>query len=132
MLIPVDCAVNDDHGGLSDRIAAIHFPGLELDACDMRGPRFRAGRGRSGAYRIKIGRCEWHCRHLRSHVGNIFWERYGLDPHVASGLLHRLRRDKAFTLDSGYEGLWKWWESRITDHEHVRLLLIEAAKDDRL
>jgi hypothetical protein len=34
-LIPVDCAVNDDYGSTSDRIAAIHFPGLQLDTCDM-------------------------------------------------------------------------------------------------
>lgn len=132
MRIPVDCAVNDDHGCTSDRIAAIHFPGLELDACDMRGPRFREMPNRYGEFRIKIGRREWAATHLLSCVGNIYWERYGVEPWTAAALLHWLRTDKAFTFDGGYAELSNWWDSGIVDHDHVRNLLIDATKDDRL
>jgi len=131
MLIPVDCAVNDDYGSTSDRIAAIHFPGLELDTCDMRGPKFGEVRRRS-EFRIRIGRREWAARHLRSHVGNIYWERYGMEPAIAAACLHWLRASKAFTFDSGYEELANWWDTAIDDHVHVQRLLIDAAKDDRL
>jgi hypothetical protein len=131
-LIPVDCAVNDDYGSTSDRIAAIHFPGLQLDTCDMRGPRFRELPNRHGEYRIKIGRREWACRHLLSCVGNIYWERYGFEPWTAAALLHWLRASKWFQPDSGFEELWKWWDSGIAADALVRSLLIDAAKDDRL
>lgn len=130
-LIPVDCAVNDDHGCVGERITAIHFPGLELDALDMRGPRFREVKAH-GWLHIKIGRRMWPCQHLLSCVGNIYWERYGLEPWTAAALLHWLRDEKTFTMDGGFEELWKWWESGITDHAHARTLLIDAAKDDRL
>lgn len=130
-LIHVDCAVNDDHGCTSDRIAAIHFPGLELDAIDMLGPRFKVGR-MHGEYRIKIGRNEYAAQHLASCVGNMYWERYGVEPWTAQHMLHRLRESKWFTPDSGFEELWKWWESGIYAPDLVRRLLIDAAKDDRL
>lgn len=131
-MIPVDCAVNDDHGCTGDRISSIHFPGLELDAVDMCGPRFRELPNRYGEFRIKIGRREWGCRHLRSCVGNIYWERYGFEPWHAAALLHWLRGEKTFTCDAGFGELVDWWETAITDHAHVRTLLIDAAKDDRL
>lgn len=131
-MIPIDCAVNDDNGSTSDRIAAIHFPGLELDAVDMRGPSFRELPNRHGEFRIRIGRREWAVAHLRSCVGNIYWERYGIESWSAAALLHWLREVKSFTFDSGFEELAQWWESGIVDHAHVRRLLIDAAKDDRL
>lgn len=131
-LIPVDCAVNDDNGCVGERVSAIHFPGLELDAINMVGPRFRELPNRHGEYRIRIGRREWAARHLRSCVGNIYWERYGVESWTAAALLHYLRDTKAFTLDGGYEELASWWESEISDHAHVRRLLCDAAKDDRL
>ena len=131
-MIPVDLAVNDDHGSTSDRVSAVHFPGLELDAIDMRGPTFRELPNRHGEFRVRIGRCEFACRHLRSCVGNIYWERYGMEPWTAAHCLHRLRGSKAFTLDGGYEELAKWWDSGIEDHAYLRGLLIDAAKDDRL
>jgi hypothetical protein len=130
-LIPIDCAVNDDHGCTSDRVAAIHFPGLELDTVDMRGPRFREGM-MHGEFRIKVGRREWGVRHLASCVGNIYWERYGMNPCHAAAFLHYLRSTKWFTPDGGLEELWKWWESGINAENHVQKLLIDAAKDDRL
>jgi hypothetical protein len=130
-MVPVDCAVNDDHGIVSERITAIHFPGLELDAIDMTGPRFRELR-RGGEFRIKISRREWAARHLRSCVGNIYWERYGLESWTAAALLHWLRESKTFTLDGGWGELCDWWETQIVDHAHVRHLLIAAAKEDRL
>jgi hypothetical protein len=130
-LIPIDCAVNDDYGGTSDRVSAIHFPGLELDSTDMRGPKFREIRAH-GEFRIKVGRRQWAARHLASCVGNIYWERYGMEPWTAAAFLHYLRASKWFTPDSGFDELWKWWESGIAADAHVRTLLIEAAKDDRL
>lgn len=131
-LIPVDCAVNDDNGCTSDRISAIHFPGLELDACDMRGPIFRELPNRHGEFRIRIGRSEFAARHIRSCVGNIYWERYGMEPWTAAICLSRLRRAQAFTLNGGYHELATWWDSGIEDQRYVRKLLIDAAKDDRL
>lgn len=130
-LIPVDCAVNDDHGCVSDRVDAIHLPGLELHSIDMRGPRFRVGM-MHGEHRIKVGRREWGCRHLASCVGNIYWERYGMEPWHAAAFVHYLRRTGWFSLDGGFDELWKWWQSGINDDGHVRKLLIDAAKDDRL
>jgi hypothetical protein len=97
-----------------------------------RGPRFRELPNRHGEYRIKIGRREWACRHLLSCVGNIYWERYGFEPWTAAALLHWLRASKWFQPDSGFEELWKWWDSGIAADALVRSLLIDAAKDDRL
>lgn len=132
LVIPVDCAVNDDYGSTSDRISAIHFPGLELEAIDMRGLSFQELPNRHGEFRIRISRREWAARHLRSCVGNIFWERYGMEPWTAAACVHWLRETKAFTFDGGFEELVHWWDSGIVDHAHVRWLLIDAAKDDRL
>jgi hypothetical protein len=133
ILIPVDCAVNDDYGNTSDRISAIHFPGLELDAVDMRGPTFRvlppAVRQEP---RIRIGRREYAARHLASCVGNLYWERFGMPPTTAAWCLHTLREAGAFTFDAGYGELVDWWESRIRDEAWVAECLIEAAKEDRL
>lgn len=132
-MIPVDCCVNDDHGNLGERIAAIHFPGLDLDAIDMLGPTFRQlAPALRGEPRIRIGRREYAARHLRSHVGNIYWERYGMDQTTAAWCLHVLRDSGDFTLDGGYVELADWWDSGIRDERHVARLLIDAAKEDRL
>lgn len=126
-LIPIDCAVNDDYGGTTNRVQSIHFPGLEMDAIDMAGVHFR-----DGATWIKFSRREFEARHLRSMVGNIYWERYGMSPDVAAACLHYLRDLNRFSPDSGYEELWRWWDSNVTDHALVARLLTEAANDDRL
>jgi hypothetical protein len=130
--IPVDCAVNDDYGCVSDRIAAIHFPGLELDAVDMLGPTFRELPNRHGEFRIRIGRREYAAQHIRSCVGNIYWERYGMDPTTAAFCLHKLRDSGQFTFNGGFGELVDWWETQIRDERHVARLLIDAAKEDRL
>ena len=127
-VIPIDCAVNDDYGTVTNRVSAVHLPGLELDACDMAGVHFRELRG-EGFY---VSRRKWPATHLQSCVGNIYWERYGMDGWSAAAFLHYLRASKLFTPDAGHEELWKWWESGITAYNHVRKLLIEAAKDDGL
>lgn len=132
-VIPVDCCVNDDYGSTSDRIVAIHFPGLELDSIDMVGPTFRQlPRVLRGEERIRIGRREYAARHLRSCVGNIYWERYGMTPTTAAFCLHKLRDSGAFTFDGGWGELVDWWDSQIRDERHVARLLIEAAKDHGL
>lgn len=131
--IPVDCAVNDDYGCVSGRVSAIHFPGLELDAIDMVGPTFRVlPRSLRGEDRIRIGRREYAARHLASCVGNLYWERFGMDPGTAAWCLHKLRDSKQFTFDAGFGELVDWWETSIRDEQHVRRLLVEAAKEDRL
>ena len=127
-LIPIDCAVNDDYGNTTNRVSSIHFPGLELEAIDMAGVHFRELRG-EGFY---VSRRKWPARHLLSCVGNIYWERYGMDGWSAAAFLRYLRKTGLFTPDSGYEELFRWWESAIEDEAHVRGLLIYAAKDDRL
>lgn len=58
--------------------------------------------------------------------------RWGMEPWTAAAFLHYLRTTKMFSLDMGYDELWKWWESGIAADAHVRALLIDAAKDDRL
>jgi hypothetical protein len=55
-----------------------------------------------------------------------------MEPWTAAAFLHYLRTTKMFSLDMGYDELWKWWESGIAADAHVRALLIDAAKDDRL
>jgi hypothetical protein len=126
-LIPVDCAVNDDHGSTTDRVQLIHLPGLELAADWDRGAHFRELPGH-----IRVSRRKWPARHLASCVGNIYWERYGMEPWTAAAFLHYLRASKQFQPDGGFEELWKWWESGIAAHAHVKALLIDAAKGDRL
>lgn len=126
-MIPVDCAVNDDYGSTTNRVQGIHLPGLELEPIDVSGVRFREVSG--GFY---VSRRKWHARHLLSCVGNIYWERYGMEPWSAAAFLHYLRKTGLFQPDSGHDELWKWWESGIQADAHVRALLIDAAKDDRL
>jgi hypothetical protein len=126
-LVPVDCAVNDDNGNTTNRVQSIHFPGLELDAADLGGAHFC-----ELPNSIRVSRRKFAARGLRSWVGNIYWERYGMTPDVAARCLHYLRESKQFQPDSGYDDLWRWWESNITDYALVSRLLIQAAKDDRL
>ena len=128
-MIPVDCAVNDDYGTTINRINAIHFPGLELSAIDIAGVHFRDLGINHGERRIRISRKEYGVRHLASCVGNIFWERYGMDGWTAAKCLRDLRQSKRFTPDGGFDELYRWWESGLTDDGFVRNLLIDAAKD---
>jgi hypothetical protein len=126
-LIPIDCAVNDDYGSTTNKVSAIHFPGLELDTTDIGGVHFREVTG--GFY---VSRRKWLASHIRSCVGNIYWERYGMDPWSAAAFLHYLRKTGLFQPDGGFEELWNWWESGIAADALVRSLLIDAAKEDRL
>lgn len=126
-LIPIDCAVNDDHGNVTNRVQAIHVPGLSLESFDTAGVHFREI---SGA--IRVSRRKWPARHLINCVGNIYWERYGMESWTAAAFLHYLRKTKAFDTNSGFDELWKWWESGIAADAHVRDLLVDYAKDDRL
>lgn len=126
-MIPVDCAVNDDHGNLDNRVVSIHFQGLELEAVDMRGPTFRQLQGA-----IKVSRRAFPARHVRSHVGNIYWEGYELTPEVAVDLMHYCRGSKWFTCDAGYVELAEYFDSSIEDRDYARRLLVDAAKDYRL
>jgi hypothetical protein len=127
--IPVHLAVNDDHGNVSDRVSALHVPGLELSAIDVAGVHFRALPLYPG---FRISKRTWPAHHTQSHVGNIFWERYVAEAWTCAALLTWLRDARLFTTDSGHEELFTWFESGITDHAHVRRLLIDAAKEDRL
>lgn len=130
-IVPVECCVNDDHGSLSDRIAAIRFPGLELDAIDMLGPTFRKlPPSHRGEPRIRIGRREYAARHLASCVGNLYWERYGMPLSTAAWCLHVLRDSGGFTFNEGSGELVVWWESRIRDERHVGRLLLKAMRED--
>jgi len=126
-LIPIDCCVNDDYGTTLDKVQGIHFPHFELEPIHVDGVHFREVPG--GFY---VSRRKWIARHLRSCVGNIFWERYGMDSWSAAAFLHYLRESQLFQPDGGYDEFWKWWASRITDHALVRRLLLEAAKEDQL
>jgi hypothetical protein len=125
--IPIDCCVNDDHGTTTTRVSSVHFPGLGLDANHMVGAHFRELIGA-----IRISRRKFAANHLRSWVGNIYWERYGMTSEVAAACLHYLRDSKLFQPESGYDDLWRWWDSNIRDYALVARLLIQAAKDDRL
>lgn len=127
VLIPVDCAVNDDHGTTTNIVHAIHLPGIELDALDMAAVHFRELRGH-----IRVSRRKWPVTHLRSCVGNIYWERWGMEPWTAAAFLNWLRGSGLFDNDGGYDELCKWWESGIVADAHVRALLLDAAKDERL
>lgn len=124
--VPVDCACNDDYGTTSDRVHSIHVPGLELSAIDMAGVHFREVRG----FGFYVSRRKWWAKHLASNVGNLYWERYGMDGWSAAAFLHYLRKTKAWTPDGGYNELYEWWESGITADAHVRALLLDAAKDE--
>lgn len=126
-LIPVDCCVNDEHGSTTNRLQGLHFPGLDLEPIDVAGVHFRVVPG--GFY---LSRRKMIARHLASCVGNIFWERYGMEPYAAAFSLHYARQTGLFQPDAGHDELWRWWKSNIVDHELVKRLLVAAAKDDRL
>lgn len=117
MLIPFDFACNDDYGMYSGRVAAVHLPGgcLDLDTLDMCGPVFKpiahAGRGRAKGM-VRISRRLWGCRHLASHVGNIYWERFAIDE--AERFVFWMRGSKLFTLDGGWSEMADWFDKPTT------------------
>lgn len=108
--VPVLLACNDDYGNI-DRLHFVEFGGdgeIELECLALRGLAFRM---KPGAFFVSGARFEaWH---WRSHVGNIYWELFGMDPRGAALFLNYLRNSRRFSIDSGDDDLFRWWESRI-------------------
>lgn len=127
-LIPVSLCVNDDHG-YPGRLQRMDFAGaLEIDAIDDRGLTFTEMK----PYRFRTLRREWEFARRRDHVGNIFWNCYWMRPEDAAALLKRVRASKLFTLDGGWEELFRWFESGIGEDAWLTRKLIDAAKEWRL
>lgn len=49
-MIPIDCCVNDDHGNTTNKVSAIHFPGLELESTRSVASAISSGNRRRSEY----------------------------------------------------------------------------------
>ena len=139
MLIPFDCAVNDECGLITTKIKAIRVPGLTLASANETGVSFRemvnvnppkSGMTGLPQFGIKISRRAWPAKHLGSNVGNLAWERYGIYHCTAAVFLHWLRQTRTFVSEGGYEELSNWWDSTATTPLHVASLLKTYTEDD--
>lgn len=121
--IEVMMLVNNDYGAPTGRLDGVEFGGRFDDApflalggpwdVDEHGDFVQAGEPFEAAERgrFRVGDVTFRSHGHRSHVGNIFWNRYRMPADEAARLLDHLRSRPGWSREEGTTHLFAKWES---------------------
>lgn len=101
----------NDRYGRVERLCAVDFgddSAAKLEAIQEDGHAIRLTK-----QQIRISGVPFRARHLRSCVGNVFWEGFDIEPDEAGRLLAWLRDTRHWNLVESSESIARWWDSRI-------------------
>lgn len=128
--IYVDVTCNDPRNGMFDHKAQAISIGdgsaLELWAA-CHAPVFH-----EGEKGIRICRRWWPVKTCGHWVGNWCWNSYGLSIPTAAELLIAVKRSGLFSIDAGWEQIWKWWEAEPSPDDKawlsIQLPLVQSER----